>query len=90
MPEGLFQEFLSPGIKPGQLVGVEAMVGNIAAAAAGNPHFSQYFSGFFQQYYFLPGIGLGTGNGAKKTGRAAANNYYFLLVLGHAGTELKE
>jgi hypothetical protein len=61
-------------IAGGQFTFIEAGMGDIATAAAGNADFGEELRSAFEHRHLGLGRGLGTGDGSKKTRRAAADH----------------
>jgi hypothetical protein len=59
----------------GQFRGIEAGMGHIATAPAGNADFAQKMSALFQDGDIGPGPGFGARDGRKKSGRAPARHH---------------
>jgi len=68
------QRLFPAGIPRGKVAWVEAGMGDIAAAAAGNADFGEELRATFEHRHLGVGRGLGAGDGGKKTRRAAADH----------------
>ena len=68
--------FSSPGIAEGKLPGIVTGVGDIAAAAAGNPHLRQKVDSFFQENDRGLGVFFRGRDGSKKSGGTSPGHHH--------------